>query len=106
LQFKFSEQTQHIKNKKMEIAEINNRLEIIDRAITGMLEAVELGEDETPYLYVYDVESENLKRDIKEKFKGHLHVEEKFVYLLHNITHNPIVKYNGNVPQLIGYRRL
>ena len=90
----------------MEIKEINNRLEIIDRAITGALEAAELGEDDQQYLYDYNVESENLKRDIKENFKGHLHVEERFVYLLHNITHDPIIKYNGNVPQLIGYRRI
>lgn len=90
----------------MELAEINSRLEKIDNTITGMLNAVEIGEDYEAYLYDYDVEVENLKRDIAEKFKGHLHVKPEYVYLLHNITHNPIIKYNGNVPQLIGFKRI
>jgi hypothetical protein len=90
----------------MELQEINSRLEIIDKAITGALDAVELGENPDKYFYDYNVESESLKKDIAEKFKGHLHVKPEYVYLLHNITHNPVIKYNGNVPQLIGFKRI
>lgn len=90
----------------MELKEINNRLEIIDRAIAGALEAVEIGESPDKYLYDYNVEIDSLKKDIKEKYKGHLHVEDRFVYLLHNITHDPIIKYGGygNYRELIGYK--